>query len=189
MAQGILSTRIAYDGWLKVQVVEFETASGEIARREIVERGDAVAVLPYDAGRRTAILIRQPRAPVLQATGQGHLLEVIAGVIEEEPPEDTARREALEEAGVRLDALEYIAMPFSSPGFTTERIGLYLAPYTASDRVGAGGGLAEEHEEIEVLELPLTEVAALADSGEVRDIKTLAMIQTLRLRRPDLFGA
>lgn len=189
MANSIRSCKTVYDGWLKVQVVEFETGSGEIARREIVERGEAVAVLPYDPERRTALLIRQPRAPVMQAIGRTRLLEVIAGVIEDESAEETARREALEEAGVRLDTLEPIAMPFSSPGFTTERIGLYLAPYAAADRVGDGGGLPEEHEEIEVVELSLVELATLADTGEMKDIKTLAMIQTLRLRRPELFGA
>ena len=189
MAHTIRSLRNAYDGWLKVQVAEVETASGATTTREVIERGHAVAVLPYDAERRVALLVRQPRIPVLVATGHADILEAIAGVIEDESAEDTGRREALEEAGVKLAALEFVGMPFASPGFTTERIGLYLAPYRAADRVGDGGGLAEEHEEIEVVELSLAELAALADSGEVKDIKTLAMIQTLRLRRPELFGA
>ncbi|MBS0296178.1 MAG: NUDIX hydrolase [Proteobacteria bacterium] len=188
MAQTIRSLRTAYDGWLKVQIAEIETGSGALAKREVIERGEAVAVLPYDPERRTAILVRQPRAPVQIAIGAESILEAIAGVVEEESFEETARREALEEAGLALRLLEPVAVAFTSPGFTTERIGLYLAPYTISDRVGEGGGVAEEHEEIEVVELPLERLATLADSGGVQDAKTLAMIQTLRLRRPDLFG-
>ena len=189
MAQTILNIRTAYDGWLKVLVAEVETSTGDRVKREVIERGEATAVLPYDPERRTALLVRLPRIPVLKATGRAEILEAIAGVIEDESAEDTARREALEEAGVCLGALERIGMPFSSPGFTTERIGLYLATYSAADRIAPGGGVEGEHEEIEVVEMGLSDLAALADGGEVEDTKTLAMIQTLRLRRPDLFGA
>jgi hypothetical protein len=71
---------------------------------------------------------------------------------------------------------------------TTERLHLFLAPYTAADRVGEGGGLAEEHEEIEVLELGLDEVMRMLEQGTIADMKTLALIQALQLRHPDLFG-
>jgi nudix-type nucleoside diphosphatase (YffH/AdpP family) len=99
----------------------------------------------------------------------------------------TARREAMEEAGLRLGELELVAYAWPSPGMLTERLSLFLAPYRAADRVGAGGGVAEEHEEIEVVEMPLGELAALVDRGEIYDMKTLILVQTLRLRRPDLF--
>ncbi len=71
---------------------------------------------------------------------------------------------------------------------TTERLHLFLAPYTAADRIGEGGGLAEEHEEIEVLEISLDELVGLLDRGAIADMKTLALIQALQLRHPELFG-
>jgi hypothetical protein len=74
------------------------------------------------------------------------------------------------------------------PGVSTEQMDLYLAPYAEADRIGIGGGLADEHEGITVVELPLAELAAMADAGQIMDMKTLAVVQTLRLRRPELFG-
>lgn len=188
MSQVILNARILYKGWLQVTEAEVRTGTGEVVRRELVERGHAVAVLPYDAGRCMGMMIRLPRPAVIQAGGEGVLLEVIAGVIEGEPPEVSVRREALEEAGVRLDRLEPVGVCFSSPGFSTERVHLYLAPYRAADRIDAGGGAPGEHEDILVEELSLAALAAMADGGQIGDMKSLALIQTLRLRRPDLFS-
>jgi 8-oxo-dGTP pyrophosphatase MutT (NUDIX family) len=93
----------------------------------------------------------------------------------------------MEEIGLRLSALEPIAVAWPMPGLSAERMHLFLAPYAESDRVGAGGGLEEEHEDIEVVELPLAELATEADRGEVSDLKLLVLLQTLRLRHPDLF--
>jgi hypothetical protein len=89
--------------------------------------------------------------------------------------------------GLRLPTLEPVGAFWSMPGVSTERMHLFLAPYGEADRVGAGGGLAAEHEEIEVVETPLAELARLADAGELTDMKTFALVQALRLRRPDLF--
>lgn len=184
----IVERQIGYTGWMTLSVVSFRLGDGRIMRREIVEHGRAVCVLPYDATRRTALLVRQFRAPVFLAAHETLLLEAIAGMIDDGDGAITARREALEEAGLRLGELEPVAVVWPSPGILTERVALFLAPYCASDRVGAGGGLAEEHEEIEVVELPLDELTSLADTGALSDMKTLALVQTLRLRRPGLFG-
>lgn len=185
----IVERQIGYAGWMTLSVVSFRLGDGRIMRREIVEHGRAVCVLPYDAARRTALLVRQLRAPVFLAARETLLLEAIAGMIDDGDAAMTARREALEEAGLRLGELEPVAVAWPSPGILTERVALFLASYCASDRVGAGGGLAEEHEEIEVVELPLDELAGLADTGALSDMKTLALVQTLRLRRPGLFEA
>ena len=91
------------------------------------------------------------------------------------------------EAGLRLDALEHVATLWSTPGISTERMHLFLASYRQSDRVGDGGGLAEEHEDIAVVEMGLTELAHLADGGGLTDMKTFALVQSLRLRKPALF--
>src|SRR5262249_32081389 len=102
--------------------------------------------------------------------------------------EETARREALEEVGLRLGALELVAQAWSSPGLSCERISLYLAPYAGSDRIATGGGLAAEDENITAVEMALADLAPLADRGEIGDLKTLALLLALRLRQPLLFG-
>jgi hypothetical protein len=86
-----------------------------------------------------------------------------------------------------LTSLEPVGAAWTTPGVSTELMHLYLAPYRAADRTGAGGGVAGEHENITVNETSLAELAAMADDGRLFDLKTLALVQTLRLRRPGLF--
>ncbi|WP_262298505.1 NUDIX domain-containing protein [Microvirga sesbaniae] len=178
-----------YDGWRKLLKVTVEMPDGRTMARQILNSSDAAAVLPYDPQARTVILVRQFRAPVMHVEGRPGFLEAVAGLLDEDAPEVCARREALEEAGLRITALEPVGTVWSAPGMTTERLHLFLAPYRAADRVGEGGGLAEEHEEIEVLELGLGEVMRLLEQGAIADMKTLTLIQALQLRHPELFGS
>ena len=180
--------KIVYSGWMTMTILTFRLPDGRTMKREVLEHARAVAVLPYDAERRVALLVRQFRAPVFAAAGESELLEVIAGIIDDGEAEATAKREAWEEGGLRLRELEPLAVTWPSPGMMTERVSLFLAPYRAADRIAAGGGLADEHEDIEVVEIPLDELAAMADSGKLTDMKTFALVQTLRLRKPALFG-
>jgi len=184
----ILDQTIVHEGWAKYSVLRIRLADGQIVKRELEEHGPAVTVLPYDPERRTAILVCQFRAPVLVAAGETASVEAVAGLTDGDAPEEAARREVLEETGVQLTALELVSCLWTMPGLSTERMHLYLAPYTGSDRVGEGGGAPGEHENITVLELPLRELAAKADAGALADLKTFALVQTLRLRRPELFA-
>ncbi len=185
----IRSTRLAHDGWLKLRVATLAGDDGVAFDREIEDHGPAVAVLPYDPGRRTALLVRLPRAPVLFMGEACDVLEAPAGLREPgEDPGDCARREAEEEVGVTLDTLEEAGHVWSMCGISTERMHLFLAPYTPGQRTGAGGGLASEHENIIVVEMPLADLRDLADRNALADMKTLVLVQTLRLRRPDLFA-
>ncbi|HEX3943853.1 MAG TPA: NUDIX domain-containing protein [Rhizomicrobium sp.] len=183
----ILEKTTVHDGWARYSVLQVRLADGQTVKRELEEHGPAVTVLPYDPERRTAILVSQFRAPVLVAIGQSAFVEAVAGLTDGDAPEEAARREAFEETGVQLTALERVACLWTMPGLSTERMHLYLAPYAAGDRVGKGGGVHHEHENITVLELPLRELAAKADAGVLADMKTFALMQTLRLRRPELF--
>ena len=183
----IVRTDTVYEGFSRLVIATLELPDGETIRREIEDHGRAVCVLPYDPVRRTAILVRQFRAPVALADGREHLLEAVAGSLEDEAPDACAYREAMEEAGLKLHALEHLGAAWTMPGVSTELMELYLAPYSEADRVGLGGGVADEHEGITVIELPLAELAAMADAGQIMDMKTLAVVQTLRLRRPALF--
>ncbi|HEV2956801.1 MAG TPA: NUDIX hydrolase [Xanthobacteraceae bacterium] len=183
----IIKTETKFEGYSRLLIATVELPDGQTIRREIEDHGRAVCVLPYDPARRTAILVRQFRAPAALADGRENLLEAVAGSVEDETPDACAYREALEEAGLKLHALEHLGTAWSMPGISTEQMDLYLAAYSEADRVGVGGGLADEHEGITVVELPLAELAAMADAGQIMDMKTLAVVQTLRLRKPELF--
>jgi nudix-type nucleoside diphosphatase (YffH/AdpP family) len=173
-------------GWVSVYRLHLQMPDGVVVERHIEDHGPGVAVLPYDPDRRVALLITQPRAPVLLA-GEGDVLEVIAGRLDGADPAERAREEAREEGGVELGRLDPIVHLWSMPSISTERLHLYLAPYSAEARVSAGGGCKDEHENITVLELALADLAAAAAAGRLADAKTLILVQTLQLRRPELF--
>lgn len=177
-----------HEGWSRLLKITVEMPDGRTMTREVLNSTAAAAVLPYDSERRTVILIRQFRAPVMHVEGHPDFLEVVAGLLDGDEPETCARREAMEEAGLRIATPEPVATAWSAPGMTTERLHLFLAPYTAADRVAEGGGLAEEHEDIEVLEIGLDELVSLLDKGAIADMKTLILVQALQLRHPELFG-
>ncbi len=177
-----------YEGWRKLLKLTVEMPDGRTMAREVLNSADAAAVLPYDPEARKVILVRQFRAPVMHVEGQPDILEAVAGLLDEDEPEACAKREAMEEAGLRLRDLEKVVTAWSTPGITTERLHLFLAPYTSTDRVEEGGGLAEEHEDIEVLEIGLDELMGMLEQGAIADMKTLVLIQALQLRRPELFG-
>jgi nudix-type nucleoside diphosphatase (YffH/AdpP family) len=184
----ITGQKIVFDGWAKVSLASVRGDDGRTFERVIEHHGSAACVLPYDAMRKTAVLVRQFRAPVCAMSTRSDLLEAIAGLIDDEDPKTTAAREAFEETGLRLSSLEFVTTVWTMPGVSTERMSLYLAPYTPADRAGAGGGKASEHESITVVEIPLAEVAAMLDDGTLEDLKTVALVQTLRLRQPELFA-
>ena len=182
----IVGATPVHTGWSTFSLVTFRLDDGSIIVREIEDHGSAAVVLPYDPERRVALLVRQFRGPVWMRHG-AELTEPPAGIIEDgEDPADSARREAEEETGVRLGELEPIGGYWSSPGVSTERSWLFLAAYAEADRVGAGGGV-DEHEDIQVLETPLHELAAALERGELADLKLLALVQALIIRRPELF--
>jgi nudix-type nucleoside diphosphatase (YffH/AdpP family) len=159
-------------------------------RANIRRAGDVVAVLPFDPERKVALVARQLRVPLLaRGDGDGFLIEAPAGYVDDgETPADAARREAAEEVGVSLQHLDPVGQVYSSPGAMTERIDLFLGEYTSADRQSAGGGLAHEGEEIEVLELPLSRLVSDLQGAGGQDAKTLLLVQALMLRRAELFA-
>ncbi len=188
MRPELIDLKTLHEGWGRLIALRIRLAGGEIIRREVEDHGAAVAVQPYDPERRVALLVRQFRAAVFHAGGAAELLEAPAGLLDEDDPADCARREAMEEVGLTLRDLEPAGAVWTMPGISTERMHLYLAPYGPGDWTGEGGGVSDEHENITVAEMPLAALAAMADRGELADLKTFALLQTLRLRRPDLFG-
>jgi nudix-type nucleoside diphosphatase (YffH/AdpP family) len=184
----LLDRKVIYQGWGRYLLLTVGLKGGAVVERQMDDHGQAAVVLPYDAGRGVALLARLARAGPLYLGEDPWLVEAAAGIIDPgETPQEAARREAMEELGVRLGALEPVGRVFTSPSTSSEVCHLFLAPYAAADRVAAGGGLQAEHEEIEVLELPLAELADRVDAGAIRDMKTLSLILALMRRRPTLF--
>jgi nudix-type nucleoside diphosphatase (YffH/AdpP family) len=183
----IIGRRVVYSGYLTVATLLLRLRDGAIVSRDVESHGDAAAVLPYDPVRRRGLVSRLFRAPVFDATGTAQLEEACAGMIGLEDAAAAARREAGEELGISLRRLEFVACIWTSPGVSSERQSLFLAPYSASDRIGSGGGLAAEHENITVVERPLDSLAADARLGDIADGKLLTLILALQLKRPELF--
>ena len=185
----LLERKLVYSGWGRFLLLDVGLGDGRVVKRQIEDHGEAAAVLPYDPERGVGLVCRQPRVGPLYSGFEPHLVEAAAGLIEPgEDAADTAAREALEELGVRLRTVEPVVAAWSMPAVSSERIHLFLAPYAAADRVAVGGGLADEGEEIEVLETPLADLLRGADAGTLADLKTLALVWALARRRPDLFG-
>ena len=180
-----------FDGFFKVDKYSFEHAkfdggTSTLIEREIFERGDAVAVLPYDPTSRTVLLVEQVRIGALKTKENPWLLECIAGMNDGSTDyESVARREAYEEAGIELTQLEFMLSYLSSPGGTTERLYLYLAH---ADLSQAGGvyGLDEEGEDIKVHVIPVDDALARLQSGEIDNAATVISLQWLALNEPRL---
>ena len=166
---------------------EIEEADGarRVLDHEIYHHGPAAAVLLYDPARRVVTLVRQFRLAAYLADGTPETLEACAGMLDGDDPESCARREASEETGLRIAEARHAFDAFTSPGALTEKLGCFVAPYGAADRVGAGGGVdADEH--IEVVEVGYDEAETMIASGAIRDAKTIALIYYARAT--GLFG-
>lgn len=178
----IESIETVYQGWGRLLLATLRTPDGTRITRQIEDHGDAVGVLPYDAARGTVLLVRQSRPPLLLRGEAAPVYEVLAGRIDAgESIVETARREAMEECGLRLGDLHLVGHFFAMPAVSTERISLYLAPYTAADRVAAGGGLADEQEDIDVIEMPI-ELLWAQGMAALADMKTALLVLALRDR-------
>jgi nudix-type nucleoside diphosphatase (YffH/AdpP family) len=174
-----------YDDFFKVDeaLVRYEKYDGqmsEIVKRFSFERGDAVAVLIYNPDTQKVILTEQFRYPIYAGSG-GWIVEVVAGVLEEgEMPEDTVRREMVEEVGYKANELIPISTFYPSPGGSSERIYLYYAEVNGTLKVNDGGGLDSEHEDIRVIEYSLPEVWQALDTAQFHDAKTIIALMWLR---------
>ncbi|MGW7581063.1 NUDIX domain-containing protein [Kitasatospora sp. NPDC054768] len=154
-------------------------------QRETYDRGNGAVVLPYDAERGLVLLTRQFRYPAyVNDHPDGMLVEAAAGLLDGDDPLAAVRRESAEELGVTLGPLTHVLDAYMSPGSVTERLHFYAAPYTPADRTGTGGGLEEDGEDIEVLELPFADALAMVRDGRITDGKTILLLQWAALDGP-----
>ena len=173
--------RVLSDNHFKVKAVTFEwrRSDGEwqTQRREIVDRGNGAALLPYNLARRTVVLVRQFRYQAYVNGCDDLLIEAAAGMLDNESPEVRIRAEAEEETGYRLHHVHKVFEAFMSPGAITEKLHFFVAEYEPEMRVSDGGGLEHEGEDIEVLELSIDEALAMIADGRIIDAKAIMLLQ------------
>ncbi|EPL9568716.1 NUDIX domain-containing protein [Providencia rettgeri] len=180
-----IQEKLLSDNWyiLKKYTYELQRRDGswQQQEREVYDRGNGAVILLYNKIKNSIILIRQFRMP-MYVSGYSHfLIEAAAGLLEDASPEARIIAEAEEETGFKVDKLEKIFEAFMSPGSVTEKLHFYIAEYNDNNRSNAGGGLAEEGEDIEVLEWPFPKALEAIKTGEIVDGKTIMLIQHLAL--------
>ena len=182
----ITSQELLSDNWYLLKKYSFDLrrrdGSWQAQTREVYDRGNGATILLYNTQQRTVLLIRQFRMPTFVNGHDGYLIEAAAGLLDNASPEERIRLEAEEETGYRIGHIEKIYSAFMSPGSVTERIHFFIGEYQPGDRVSEGGGLAEEGEDIDVLELGFDEAIAMVARGEIVDGKTIMLLQYLELR-------
>jgi nudix-type nucleoside diphosphatase (YffH/AdpP family) len=189
----VRSVDVTSDGWhvLRRTTFDYRDRRGiwTTQQRETYDRGNGAVILLYDVENRTVLLGKQFRYPAyVNDHPDGMLIECAAGLLEGDDPESAIRREAEEELGVAVGEVTPVFESYMSPGSVTERLHFFAAPYTQIDRRHDGGGLKEEGEDIEVLELPIAEAYSMIRSGEITDGKTIMLLQWALLDGPFRIG-
>jgi nudix-type nucleoside diphosphatase (YffH/AdpP family) len=181
----IKNVEILSDRHYRLNEVEFDYRRGngewQTQKREVFDRGHAATLLPYNVASRTVVLTRQFRLPAYLAGHDDLLIEAAAGMLDDASPEERIRAEAEEEIGYRLHDVRKVFEAFMSPGSITEKLHFFVAEYDRSMRIGDGGGLAEEGEDIEVLELPIDSALTMISDGRIVDAKTIMLLQYVAL--------
>ncbi|WP_072568964.1 NUDIX domain-containing protein [Enterobacter sp. SA187] len=181
-----LREELLSDNWYTLKKYTFELqrrdGSWQAQSREAYDRGNGAAILLYNKAKGTVVLTRQFRLPVYINGHDGLLIEAAAGLLDDASPEARIIAEAEEETGFKVAAIEKVFEAYMSPGSVTEKLYFFIAEYADEDRSGAGGGLADEGEDIQVLEWPFEKALAAIRSGEIQDAKTIMLIQHLALQ-------
>ena len=182
----ILSSEILSDNWylLKKLTYEYQKSDGSVQTqtREAYDRGNGATILLYNKEEKTVILTRQFRLPTfINGNSTGMLIEACAGLLDKDDPEDCIRRETEEETGYKISEIRKVYEAYMSPGSVTEILYFFIAEYSKSMKIHEGGGVEHEEENIEVLELPFQQALEMIDAGEIKDGKTIMLLQYIRL--------
>ena len=185
----IQKTELLSDNWYLLNKVSFDYKMGdqdsETQVREVYDRGNGAVILLYNSTNKTVVLTRQFRLPTyLNGNTSGMVIEACAGLLDAENPEECIIRETEEETGYRLSSVKKVFQSYMSPGSVTEILHFFIGEYQPNMKVSDGGGLAEEHENIEVLEYPFQEAYQMIASGEIIDAKTIMLLQYAKINLP-----
>jgi GDP-mannose pyrophosphatase NudK len=183
----ITDSQVLSDNWytLKKITYQYTKRNGEVMTqtREAYDRGNGATILLYHPEQKTVILTRQFRVPTyINGNESGMMIEACAGLLDNENPEDCIKRETEEETGYKISKVQKIFEAYMSPGSVTEILHFFIAEYRNDMKVSEGGGADDEEENIEVLELPIDQAMAMIDSGEIKDAKTIMLLQHVKLQ-------
>ncbi|MEO6283281.1 MAG: GDP-mannose pyrophosphatase NudK [Dyadobacter sp.] len=184
----IVNEEVLSDNWytLRKYTFDYQRHDGNWERqsREAYDRGNGAVILLYNAQKQTVILTQQFRLPTYtNGNHTGMLIEACAGLLDKDNAEDCIKREAEEETGYKLSSVRKIFEAYMSPGSVTEILYFFVAEYADDMKVSDGGGCETEQENIEVMEIPFTKAIEMVASGEIRDAKTIMLIQYAQLNR------
>lgn len=182
----IQKREILSDNWYVLNKVTYDyqknNGAWESQVREAYDRGNGATILLYNQDRKTVILTRQFRLPTyINGNEDGLLIEACAGLLDKDNPEDCIRKETEEETGYRIGKVTKIFESYMSPGSVTEILYFFIAEYDQAMKVSEGGGLMEEQENIEVLELDFEDAYHLIHTGEIKDAKTIILLQYAKI--------
>ncbi|MGB7803664.1 GDP-mannose pyrophosphatase NudK [Buttiauxella sp.] len=181
----VIKDKILSDNYFILRNITYDLYRNEADairhKREVYDRGNGATILLYNRDKKTVVLTRQFRvATWVNGNADGMLIEACAGLLDADEPEICARKEAIEETGYEVGDVEKLFELYMSPGGVTELIHFYMAEYSEAQRDNAGGGI--EDEDIDVLELTFKQAMEMVASGEIRDGKTVILLQQLKLR-------
>ena len=180
-------TEVLSDNWYTLKKITFtvlkKDGTTETQSREAYDRGNGAVILLYNKATKTVILTRQFRLPTyINGNSTGMLIEACAGLLDNDNAEECIKRETEEETGYKISKVEKIFEAYMSPGSVTEILYFFIAEYSTEMKITDGGGLEDEGENIEVLELSFDKTLKMIDSGEIKDAKTIMLLQHLRLK-------
>jgi len=182
----ILNTEVLSDNWYVLRKITYEylkkDGTKQIQTREAYDRGNGATILLYSKAQKTVILTKQFRLPTfVNGNESGMLIEACAGLLDNDNPEDCIKRETEEETGYRIFDIKKIFEAYMSPGSVTEILYFFIAEYSKEMKIADGGGIAHEEENIEVLEINIDKSMQMIDTGEIKDGKTIMLLQYIKL--------
>jgi len=182
----IINSEILSDNWYILKKITYSYSKkdgrSKTQVREAYDRGNGATILLFNADRKTVILTRQFRLPTfINGNESGMMIESCAGLLDENNPEDCIIKETEEETGYRVKNVHRIFDVYMSPGAVTERVYFYIAEYSEAMKVTDGGGAENEEENIDVLEMNIDNALKMVDNGEIKDGKTIILLQYIKL--------
>ena len=185
-AINVQKTELLSDNWYILNKVTFDYQKKDNSwitqKREVYDRGNGAAILLYNTQQKTVILTRQFRLPTyLNGNKTGMMIEVCAGLLDQDNPEQCIIRETEEETGYRISKVQKVMETFMSPGAVTEILYLFVGEYNESMKVNDGGGVEHEEENIDVMEMTFDEAYSMIESGQMQDAKTIILLQYAKI--------